>query len=137
MVGARPTVDALRSPTKQLTKAPARARQIVGMQLEMHQHARLMIACVSHATSNEYRYTKATKSIDQSTVACWERRAVLAPSGGVDELVSEEGEAVTDGPGIDQAQGFLVARLAEQALAVPEHDREHDEPQLVDQVVLE
>jgi hypothetical protein len=63
--------------------------------------------------------------------------AVRAPSGGLEELVGEEGEAVTDRLGVDQAHGFLFARLAEQALAVPEHDGEDDEPQLVDQVVLE
>jgi hypothetical protein len=32
--------------------------------------------------------------------------------------------------------GFLVARLAEEALAGAEHDREDLQPQLVDEVVL-
>src|SRR3989440_5701967 len=54
-----------------------------------------------------------------------------------DELVGEEGEAVTDFLGIDEAHGFLVAGLAKEALAGPEHDREDDQPQLVDQVVLD
>ena len=39
--------------------------------------------------------------------------------------------------GIDEAHGLLVAGLAEEALAGPEHDREDDQPQLVDQVVLD
>ena len=53
-----------------------------------------------------------------------------------DELVGEEGEAVTDGPGVEEANGFLVAGLVEEALASPEHDRVDHQPQLVDQVVL-
>jgi hypothetical protein len=53
-----------------------------------------------------------------------------------EKLVGEEGEAVTDGLGVDEAHGLLVAGLAEEALASPEHDREDDQPQLVDQVVL-
>src|SRR6266436_9910964 len=48
--------------------------------------------------------------------------AVRHPLGGSDELVGEEGEAVTDGLGIDEAHGFLVAGLAEEAFAGPEHD---------------
>jgi hypothetical protein len=32
--------------------------------------------------------------------------------GVSDELVGEVGEAVTDGPGVDEAHGFLVAGLA-------------------------
>jgi hypothetical protein len=50
--------------------------------------------------------------------------------GVPDEGVGEVGETVTDGPGIDEAQGFLVAGLAEQALAGPEHDRVDRQPQL-------
>jgi RNA polymerase sigma-70 factor (ECF subfamily) len=53
------------------------------------------------------------------------------------KLVGEEGEAVTDGPGVDEAHGLLVAVLAEEALASAEHNREDDQPQLVDQVVLD
>src|SRR6266480_4953594 len=59
------------------------------------------------------------------------------PLGLPDELVREEGEAVTDGPGVEEAHGLLVAGLAEEALAGPEHDREDDQPQLVDQVVVD
>ena len=54
-----------------------------------------------------------------------------------DELVGEEDEAVTNGLGIDEAHGLLVAGLAEEALAGPEHDWEDDQPQLVDQVMLD
>jgi hypothetical protein len=51
-------------------------------------------------------------------------------------FVGEEGDAVTDGPGADEAHGFLVAGLAEEALAGPEHDRVDHQPELVDEVVL-
>ena len=44
------------------------------------------------------------------------------PLGVSDEHVGEEGEAVTDGLGIDEAHRFLVAGLAEEAFAGPEHD---------------
>ena len=53
-----------------------------------------------------------------------------------EKLVGEEGEAVTDGLGAHEAHGLFVAGLAEEALARPEHDREDDQPQLVDQVVF-
>jgi hypothetical protein len=59
------------------------------------------------------------------------------PLGLPDELVGEEDEAVTNGLGIDKAHGLLVAGLAEEALAGPEHDREDDQPQLVDQIMLD
>jgi hypothetical protein len=58
------------------------------------------------------------------------------PLGLPDELVGE-GDAVTDCLGIDEAHRFLVAGLAEQSLACPEHDREDHRPQLVDQIVLD
>src|SRR6516162_9094775 len=53
------------------------------------------------------------------------------------ELVGEEGEAVTDDSGVDEAHGLDAADLAEEALAGPEHDREDDQPQLVGEVVLD
>jgi hypothetical protein len=59
------------------------------------------------------------------------------PLGLPDELVGEKDEAVTNGLGIDEAHGLLVARLAEEALAGPEHDWEDDHPQFVDQVMLD
>ena len=55
----------------------------------------------------------------------------------MDDFVGEKGEAVTDRLSIDEAQWFLVADLAEEALAAPEHDRENHQSQLVDQVVLD
>ena len=55
----------------------------------------------------------------------------------IDEAVGEVGEALTDGLGVEEAHGLLVAGLAEEALAGTEHDREDDQPQLVDQVVLD
>ena len=71
---------------------------------------------------------KAAGATTRGTVGC------LCAS---DELVGEEGEAVTDGLGVDEAHGLLVAGLAEEALAGSEHDWEDDEPQLVDEVVLD
>ena len=53
-----------------------------------------------------------------------------------EKLVSKEDEAVTDRLRADEVHGLLVAGLAKEALASPEHDREDDHPQLVDQVVL-
>ena len=57
--------------------------------------------------------------------------------GVSDEFVGEKDQAVTDGLGIDEAHGFFVAGLAEEALACPEHDRVDDQPQLVGKVVLD
>lgn len=55
----------------------------------------------------------------------WAVRRLL---GLPDELIGEEDETDADGLGIDEAHGLLVAGLAEEALASPEHDREDDEP---------
>jgi hypothetical protein len=52
-------------------------------------------------------------------------------------LVGEVGDAALEGLGVEEAHGFLVAGLAEQALADPESDREDLQPQLDDQVVLD
>jgi hypothetical protein len=52
-------------------------------------------------------------------------------------LVGEVGDAALEGLGVEEAHGFLVAGLAEQALAGPVGDREDPQPQLVDQVVLD
>src|SRR5436309_16115690 len=49
---------------------------------------------------------------------------------------SEVGEVV-DGPGLEEAHRPLLAGLAEDALAGPEHDRVDHQPQLVDQVVVQ
>ena len=54
-----------------------------------------------------------------------------------DGLVGEEGDAVVECPDVDEAHGFLVAGLAEEALASPNHDREDLQPQLVDEIVLD
>src|SRR3989442_5295247 len=61
---------------------------------------------------------------------------LLPPLGVSDGLVGEVGDVAIDGLGVDKAHGFLVAGLAEEALAGPEHDREDLQPQLVDEVVL-
>ena len=53
------------------------------------------------------------------------------------ELVGEKGQAVTDGLSADEAHRFLVAGLAEQALAGPDHERVDEQPKLVDEVVLD
>src|SRR5919108_2128390 len=54
-----------------------------------------------------------------------------------DRLVREENDAVIEAPGIDEPHWLLVARLAEEALALAEHDREDLQPQLVDELVLD
>jgi hypothetical protein len=56
--------------------------------------------------------------------------------GVSDGLVGEDGQAVTDGAGVDEAHVFLAAGLAEEALANTEHERVDHQPQLVDEVVL-
>ena len=52
-----------------------------------------------------------------------ERRTRVAPGDSSlrvsDELVGEEGEALTSDLRIDEKHGFLVAGLAEETLAVP------------------
>src|SRR5215472_11105324 len=63
----------------------------------------------------------------------FERRPLGVPGG----LVGEAGDAAFEGLSAGEAQGFLVAGPAEQALAGPEHDREDLQPQLIDQVVLD
>ena len=60
------------------------------------------------------------------------RRTLDVPDG----LVGEEGDAVIERLGVDEAHGFLVAGRAKEPLAVPEHDRVDLQPQLVDEVVL-
>ena len=44
--------------------------------------------------------------------------------GAPDGLVGELGDAALDGLGVEETHGFLIAGLAEEALAGPEHDRE-------------
>ena len=53
------------------------------------------------------------------------------------DLVGHVDEAVTGGPAAGEADRLLAARLAEQALAGPDHDGEDEQPQLVHEVVLE
>ena len=74
---------------------------------------------------------------EESPRASWNAGAVRRSLSLPDELVGEEDEAVTDGLGIDEAHRLLVAGLAEEARARAEHDWEHDQPQLVDQVMLD
>jgi hypothetical protein len=50
--------------------------------------------------------------------------AVRLPLGLPDNLIGEEDDVALEGLGIDEAHSFLVAGLAEEALASPEHDRE-------------
>src|SRR6266568_1213159 len=56
------------------------------------------------------------------------RYASRTLSGVPDALEGEEGEAVTDGLGADEAQGSGVAGLAEETLAGSEHDRVDRQP---------
>src|SRR5437667_4610028 len=66
-----------------------------------------------------------------------ERWRPLTPLGVPDRLVGEVGDAALEGLSVEEAHGFLVAGLGEQALAGPGGDREDLQPQLVDQVVLD
>ena len=52
----------------------------------------------------------------------WKAGAVRSPLCLAHDLVGEEGEAVTDGPGVEEAHALLVAGLLEEALAGPERD---------------
>ena len=52
-------------------------------------------------------------------------------------LIDQDRDAVADDLRVDEAQRLLVARLAEEALARAEHDREDHQPKLVDEVVLD
>src|SRR3954451_12794267 len=52
-------------------------------------------------------------------------------------LGDEDRHAVADRLRVLQPQALLVARLAEEPLAVAEDDREDHEPQFVDEVVLD
>ncbi len=61
----------------------------------------------------------------------WSMNHVL---GGSDDLVGDLGEAVTDGPVGDEAQGRLVVGLAHEAFAGPEYKGVDHEPQLIDEV---
>jgi hypothetical protein len=54
----------------------------------------------------------------------------------LDSLVGEKGEAVTDGAGVDETHRFLVAGLAEEALAGSEDERVDHQPQPIHEVVF-
>jgi hypothetical protein len=56
--------------------------------------------------------------------------------GLVHDLVRHIGNFAVDDLAVEEAQGFLVASLAEEALAVSEHDRVDLQPKLVDKIVL-
>ena len=60
------------------------------------------------------------------------------PSGShLPGLVGEQGEAVTDGLGLNEAHRLDLADLAEEAPAGPERERVDEKPHLVDEVVLD
>src|ERR671911_2568177 len=63
--------------------------------------------------------------------------AVRGAPGVSDALVGKDGDPVTKGLRADEAHRSLVAGLAEEALAGPEHDGEDLQPQFVDEVVLD
>src|SRR3954451_24736387 len=66
-------------------------------------------------------------------VLCRRRRTSL---GRADDLVAHVDEARADRLDTEEAQGRLLARVAEEALAAAEHERKDGQPRLVDQVVL-
>src|SRR6266496_967737 len=98
----------------------------------------------SPSSSTRFRAASAAPILAAAAALPWgERPRAFRNAGAVrrllgvsDGLVGEVGDAVTDGAGVEEAHGFLVAGLAEEALAGSEHDREDLQPQLVDQVVL-
>src|SRR4029077_1393228 len=49
----------------------------------------------------------------------------------------EDLHAVANHLGVGEPQSLLVARLAEEPLPAPEHDRVDHQPELVDQIVLD
>src|SRR5215208_7214386 len=51
--------------------------------------------------------------------------------------VDDDGDTVADDPRIDQHHRLLVARVAEETLSLAQDDREHHQPELVDEVVLD
>jgi hypothetical protein len=55
----------------------------------------------------------------------------------VPDLIGQIGNLAVDGRAPDEAQALRVARLAEQPLAVPEHDWVDLQPQLVGKVALD
>ena len=57
--------------------------------------------------------------------------------GVPDDVVGEKGKAVSDGRRIGETEGLLAAGLAEEAISVTEHDWVDEQPQFVDEVVLE
>src|SRR5947208_5096143 len=59
---------------------------------------------------------------------------VSRPSGLVPE---DEDPGVPDRPRFEQAERLRGRGLAKQSLAASEHDREHHQPELVDEVVLD
>src|SRR2546428_177512 len=63
----------------------------------------------------------------------WRRRT---PLGVPDALVGEKGDVAIDRLGAYEPHGFLVAGLAEEALAGAEHDWVDLQAQLVDEIVL-
>src|SRR5215218_5760741 len=58
-------------------------------------------------------------------------------AGRANALVGEDGDTALDGLGIDEPHRLGFAGPAEEALADAEDDREHLQPQFVDQVVLD
>jgi TrwC relaxase len=77
-----------------------------------------------------------TKPADEVIDKIKRKKLANVPLGVTGRLVGEVGEVVNRA-GADQAQGFLVAGLAEEPLACPEDDRVDHQPQLVDEVVLD
>ena len=92
-------------------------------------------ACLTNLASGQSRV-----GLDEARVACPRARpdpahvhelcdlSAASPLGVSGTFVGEKGEAVTDGPVAGEAHGLLVAGLAEEALAGPEHDRVDHQP---------
>ena len=86
-------------------------------------HLRQTAASVPRRSGRETGPPRRTRAVPPCA-GCLAAPSAAPPLGVPDELVGEEGEAVTDSPGADEAQGLLLTGLAEEAPAGPERDRE-------------
>jgi hypothetical protein len=95
-----------------------------------HRGAPPRVACCAPGALPDARAAGGHQGFPDALAA---RRPLALP----DELLGEEDEAANNGLDVDEPHGLLLAGLPEEALARPEHDREDDQPHLVDQVMLD
>ena len=112
------TSGCLRSHGMRLQRARAASPQYLAALGSAASTARGAVACVASARGSH----RARSSRELSNVA---HGTAL---GLADDLLGEEGEAVADGPGVEEAHAVLVAGLLEEAFAGPERDRVNHQP---------